>query len=119
MLAYTDDVVLLAPSLSTMRSNLIVIHIFNCSLKTGTVPSQWRTAVITSVPKTSNHAILSDFRTISVIPILSRVLERFVVTRWLQPAVPKDLICDQFAFCPTGSTNCALTHFMHQVQGMC
>jgi len=46
---------------------------------------------------------------------LSRILERFVVTRWLQPAIPKDLISDQFAFRPTGSTSCALTYFLHHV----
>ena len=95
----------------------VVTHIFNCSLKSSVVPSQWRAAVITPVPKTSNPATLSDFRPISVTPILSRILERFMVTRWLQPAIPRDLICDQwqFAFRPTGSTTCALTHFMHHV----
>jgi Reverse transcriptase (RNA-dependent DNA polymerase) len=93
----------------------VVTHIFNCSLKSSIVPNQWRAAVITPVPKTSNPATLSNFRLISVTPILSRILERFVVTRWLQPAIPKDLISDQFAFRPTGSTTCALTHFMHHV----
>jgi hypothetical protein len=96
----------------------VVSHIFNTSLTSGTVPSQWLTAVITPVPKSPNPATLSDFRPISVTPILSRILERFVVTRWLQPAIPKDLISDQFAFRPTGSTTCALTHFMHHVSCM-
>jgi hypothetical protein len=48
----------------------IVAHIFNCTLQSGTVPSQWLTAVITPVPKISAPSTLSDFRPISVTPIL-------------------------------------------------
>jgi hypothetical protein len=59
-----------------------------------------------------------DFRPISVTPILSRVVEKCVVTRWLRPAIPSDLLTDQFAFRPTGSTTCALVYFMHHVTSM-
>jgi Reverse transcriptase (RNA-dependent DNA polymerase) len=41
-----------------------------------------------------------------------------VVSRWLRPAITSDLISDQFAFCPTGSTACALVYFMHHVTRM-
>jgi hypothetical protein len=96
----------------------IVAHIYNCTLSTGVVPSQWLTAVITPVPKNSNPSTLSDFRPISVTPILSRTLEKLIVGRWLRPAIPQDLLSDQFAFRPTGSTACALVYFMHQVTRM-
>ena len=96
-----------------------IAHIFNCSLRSGVLPCQWLTAVITPAPKISNPQNFSDFRPISVTPLLSRVLEKFVTNRWLQPAIAAaGLIDDQFAFRRTGSTTCALTYFMHHITRM-
>ena len=96
----------------------IVAHIYNLSLSDGVVPAQWLTAVITPVPKISNPSTLSDFRPISVTPILSRILEKYVVRRWLRPAISVEQLSDQFGFKPTGSTTCALVYFMHYVTQM-
>lgn len=41
-----------------------------------------------------------------------------MVSRWLRPAITPDLISDQFAFRPTGSTTSALVYFMHHVTRM-
>jgi hypothetical protein len=95
-----------------------VAHIYNCSLRSGVLPRQWLSAIITPVPKIPTPSTLSDFRPISVTPILSRVIEKCVVTRWLRPAIPSELLTDQFAFRPTGSTTCALVYFMHHVTNM-
>ena len=73
---------------------------------------------LTPVPKIVNPATLADFRPISVTPILSRVAEKLVVTRWLRPAINLQSIADQFGFRPTGSTTCALVYFMHHVTRM-
>ena len=96
----------------------IVAHIYNLSLTTGTVPSQWLGAVITPVPKICNPQSLSDFRPISVTPILSRILEKYVASRWLRPAISVEQLADQFGFRPTGSTTCVLVYFMHYVTQM-
>ena len=61
---------------------------------------------------------MSDFRSISVTPILSRILEKYVVRRWLRRAVSVEQLSDQFGFKPTGSTTCALVYFMHYVTQM-
>lgn len=53
-----------------------------------------------------------------VIPIISRVAERLVVSRWLRPAIPRENLSDQFAFKPTGSTTNALIYLMHHVTCM-
>ena len=34
---------------------------------------------------------------------------------WVKPALTPNIFNDQFTFCPTGSTTCALTYFMHHV----
>lgn len=93
----------------------VVTHLINCSLNNGTVPLQWLTAVVTPIPKIPKPMVLGDFRPISVTPILSRLVEKLIVQKYLRPAISNELINDQFAFRPTGSTTNALVYFMHQV----
>ena len=71
------------------------------------------TAVVTPVPKMPCPSGLADYRPISVTSILSCVVEKLVVWQWLRPAIPTDILADQFGFRPTGSTTCALVHFIH------
>jgi len=82
--------------------------LFHQSLATGVVPRQWKTAVITPTPKIATPAQPSDFRPISITPVLSRSLERFVVRKYIYPALLKPHLSldfsDQFAFRPSGST---------------
>ena len=64
----------------------IVAHILNCSFSFGVVPSYWLRAIVTPVPKVSKPSTFpSDFRPISVTPILSRIAEKIVVRKWLRP----------------------------------
>ena len=62
------------------------------------------------------------FRPISVTPLLSRLLEKIVVSKFLYPALihPKceQLFRDQFAFRPTGSTTSALISLIHHVSSL-
>ena len=63
-------------------------RLFHQSLTSGAVPYQWKTAVITPVPKIATPAQPSDFWPISITPVLSRLLERFVVRKFL----PRDAL---------------------------
>jgi len=86
------------------------------------VPSQWKTAVITPVAKVKQLAQPSDFRPISVTPVLSRMLERFIVKSFIYPAIQlpnsKLFFDDQYAFKPTGSTTAKLVAILHTVSNM-
>jgi hypothetical protein len=93
----------------------IVARIFNISFLTGQVPNNWLSAVVTPIPKVPLPKHLNDFRPISVTPLLSRLAEKLIVTRWLRPAIPNENITDQFAFKPTGSTTCAIVYSMHHI----
>jgi hypothetical protein len=93
----------------------IVARIFTFSFQTGQVPSKWLLAAVTPIPKVSQPKQLNDFRPISVTPLLSRIAEKLIVTRWLRPAIPSEAIRDQFAFKPTGSTTCAIVYCMHHI----
>ena len=74
----------------------IVADILNLSFASGTVPKQWLSAVVTPVPKPKT---LSDYRPISVTPLLSRLAEKLVVSRWLMPAIPSCTLDDQYHLC--------------------
>ena len=104
---------LAAPSIS-----LPVAHLFNLSVSKSQVPIQWKSSIITPVPKVAKPKSCSDFRPISVTPILSRLLEKILIRGFIYPALQepscKALFNDQFAFRPTGSCTSALIHLTHQ-----
>ena len=51
-------------------------HIINLSLKSETVPSEWKVAKVTPIHKCGS--IEDNFRPISVLPVLSKILEKAV-----------------------------------------
>ena len=96
--------------------------LFNQSIVSGVVPQQWKTAVITPVAKVPIPIIESDYRPISITPVLSRLIERRIVTTFVYPALdypPPDLnFSDQYAFRPTGSTTAAIVALLHTICSM-
>jgi len=96
-----------------------VALLYNKSISTSVVPRQWKSASIRPVPKNSAPVQHSDFRPISITPVLCRTLERVVVRTFLYPAIlmpPAALhFSDQFAFCPTGSTTAALITLLQTI----
>jgi len=70
--------------------------LFNLSLSWSVVPKQWKTSVITPVAKIPRPATCSDFRPISVTPILSRLLEKMVVRTFVYPIFDHPLHAKQF-----------------------
>ena len=94
------------------------MHLINYSINVGQIPGIWRTAIVTPVPKVSQPAACSDYRPISVTPILSRITERIIVNRWLRPSIPPAVLLNQYAYRPTGSTTAALIHVFHSLTRM-
>src|SRR6218665_3209204 len=108
---------LLAPVISGW-----IARLFNSSLNSSTIPEQWRVARIRPLAKNKPPKGPSDYRPISVVPVLSRVLERLVVDRFIYPAMfepPMNLlILDQFAFRPSGSTTAALVDLLQKTSNL-
>ena len=79
-----------------------VAQVFNLSIATSTAPPQWKRASIRPVPKVRNPHLLTDFRPISVTPVLTRIMNRLVVTHFLYSSVltppPSLSFGDQYAF---------------------
>src|SRR6218665_2979438 len=97
----------LAPSCSAWLALL-----FNIFLCFSWVPPEWKISIIHRDPKVTPPLSATDFCPISVVPILSRVLEKLIVRGYLYPAlrspVMAEMLRDQYAFRPTGSTTAAL-----------
>jgi hypothetical protein len=99
-----------------------IAHLFNLSLFTSTVPQQWKQACILPIPKVSAPKAHADFRPISITPVLTRIMERTVVRRFIYPALltppPSLSFSDQFAFRPTGSPTAAIISLLHTITNL-
>jgi len=97
-----------------------IAQIFNQSVVEGVVPRQWKTAIISPVPKVSIPSKPSDYRPISITPVLSRCLEKHVLHSYIYPALhlphPGLRFDDQFAFRPSGSTTAAVVALLHTLR---
>lgn len=56
----------------------VICHVLNYSVSCGVFPSSWKEAQITPLPKKCNPVSYPEFRPISILPFLSKVLERFI-----------------------------------------
>ncbi len=104
---------ILAPSLC---------HIFVRSLRSGEVPSEWKDAVVCPIPKTTCPTSPGDFRPISLLPVVSKVMEKWILTlleRYLFPdgSVSENLpISDlQFGFRKGRGTVDCLSYVVHDI----
>ena len=96
-----------------------ITRLFNRSIAMSVVPSQWKAAYIRPAPKVSAPQSHSDYRPISITPVLSRIMEKLIVRQFLYPtfsAPPSTLnFSNQFAFRPTGSITARLIYIFHNV----
>ena len=89
-----------------------VTKIFNTSLSTGEVPFLWKCSNITPIPKVKQPQCESDTRPISLTPILSKVLEDFVVS-WMIEDVGEYIDTRQFGSLKGSSTTYCLLDLIH------
>src|SRR6218665_951458 len=97
-------------------------HLVNLSVLQSCVPRQWKTAIIHPVPKVQNPSTPAEYRPISGVSSLSRLVERIIVHSYIYPAFLNppvvENIKDQFAFSPTGSTTAAVNDLLQQTTTM-
>lgn len=87
----------------------VLSHILNYSLSSGTFPSSWRTAYVIPIPKISNPTSFSHYRPISILPFLSKVLERIIYYQLSSHLSKHHILCPfQSGFRQGHSTTTAL-----------
>ena len=56
----------------------VITAIVNMSIETGIFPEIWKDSIIKPIPKTSNPTELKDLRPVSILPFMSKIMERIV-----------------------------------------
>ena len=91
-----------------------VCAIFNSSLREGTVPVLWKCADVRPVPKIRPPApIDKDLRPISLTPVLSKCLEKFMCT-WIMDITMDQIDPQQYESIKGTSTVHALVELVHK-----
>lgn len=92
-------------------------HIFNGCLKTGYFPSQWKNAHILPFKKPGkNDKFPQNYRPISLLPTLSKILEKIILSRLQEEEENKEiLIQEQFGFRKYKSTVLQLAKLVDKI----
>ena len=105
---------LLKDSTSTIASSLT--KIFNASLLSQTFPDIWKNGKITPLFKSNDPTSPNNYRPITILPIISKIMERIVHRQVYKFLREHNLITsEQFGFRPNLSTNIALTRVTEEI----
>lgn len=120
-----DDITLDMIVMTLPHTLNVITSIINCSIVTSTFPDQWKIASIKPLPKNANPSTLKDLRPISILPCLSKVLEK-IVSRQLSLFLEQNKILPdlQSGFRRQRSTSTALLDVTDNIlwaqdRGMC
>ena len=84
-------------------------YLFNQSFQQGVFPAFWKTAKVTALPKGKDNTLCDNFRPISVLPCLSKVMQKFANNQLQAFALKHNLISrEQFAYQNKSSCTTAL-----------
>ena len=103
-------------SATMLRSTAVFItpsltKLFNLSIASGRFPTDWKCAWITPIFKSGDSALAYNYRPISILPIVSKVLKRHIYSVLFDFLATNSL--HQWGFmpnCSTVSALCTLTH---------
>ena len=91
-------------------------HIFNLSLSSGKCPNSLKLAKVIPIYKKDDPSLISNYRPISLLPCISKVLEKIVYKRLFNFLKQnKSLIPHQFGFRKDHSTDYAILHLYDRI----
>ena len=95
-----------------------VTHLVNLSIKSGTVPSEWKQAKVVPLFKSGNKDDLDNYRPISILSILSKILEKAVFHQLHSYRSKNSLLSPyQSGFRASHSTQLAITFLIDKIRG--
>ena len=94
--------------------SLPICHIFNLSLRSGSFPQVWKSAKVVPIPKNKRESLSAvNSRPISILPVLSKLMEKVVFKQILNYFLSNQLNSDfQHAYKADHSTCTALTEMV-------
>ena len=85
-------------------------NIINLFIESGTVPSVWKAAKVTPIFKSGNYELPENYRPVSVLPVLLKILEKAVHRQLIDFLESNNLLSEsQFGFRKRRSTKLAAT----------
>ena len=94
-----------------------ISFIINKSLETSTVPNGWKIAKIFPIFKSGKTELVENYRPISVLPVLSKILEKCVHKQMYDYLESNNLLSDcQYGFRKKRSTKLATTLFCDTIR---
>ena len=70
-------------------------YMFNQSLRMGIFPPSWSVATITPIPKIGNKCFVNNWRPISIIPLIGKLLEKLCVKLLNSHLEINNILCDE------------------------
>ena len=91
-------------------------YMFNQSLIMGVFPESWSVATITPIPKSGNKCLVNNWRPISIIPLVGKLLEKLCV-KLLNSHLDLNniLVEEQYGFRPKKSTSLAIFTYIKNI----
>ena len=92
-------------------------YIINLSISTSTIPTIWKHAKISPVFKSGDSSEPGNYRPISILPVLSKILEKAIHKQLMDYLETANLLCNQqYGFCRKPSTKIAATLFCDRIR---
>ena len=85
----------------------VITYLFNLSIKSGTLPDQWKRAIVVPIFKRSSQYLPRNYRSISLKCVLCCVLDRILCKKLSSYLLENNLLSSvQFGFMP-GKSSCS------------
>ena len=111
-----DDIPSELLKLSINHISKVLQHIFNASFENGIFPSRMKIAKVIPIHKKGNHLDVNNYRPISLLPVLSKSLERIMFNRLTSYITRFNLVTTiQFGFQKGKSTTDAIATFLNKL----
>ena len=92
-------------------------YLINLSLKTAEIPTEWKHALVTPIYKSGSSSKVDNYRPISIIPILAKILEKSVHSQLIDFLEENHLLSSQqFGYRRNRSTSIAATLFIDNIR---
>ena len=94
-----------------------IVHIINTSIDKEIFPDSWKVARVCPIPKIDNPVTIKDFRPIFVLPVLSKVYEKVILSQLLN-YIEKSAVYNpiQSGFRKSHSTTTLLLKFRNNIR---
>ena len=94
----------------------VLLHLCNTSFSTGVFPDQLKIAKVVPIYKAGDKTLYSNHRPISILPAISKLLEKIMYKRVIQFCTNNNIITkDQYGFQSGKSTETALTSYSRDI----